>query len=418
MDKASKRTQRIERVILAILFGLIVGGVAARMQDLGYPEHLTWDEPHFAENARNFLHNRPDWNDHPPLGKLLIAAGMIVVGDNSTGWRLVPLLFGLALIGLAYFLTASAFRSRMAGLFAAAFVAADGFVLAYAKTALIDEMLATMMVAAALSLWRARSWIGIAIGAVFIGLAMSIKFSGAVMAVPLACIIVWRFGRSSKSAGLLALSFLLIVGVYAAQFSFGLALTGSAHGLDDVFRKSVDFLRRHLAATEGKHPQTSRWYTWFIPLKTITLHYAREGDTVRTLSTMGHPVLWWGVNGAVLWSAFDSVRRRREHASATDEKAVPNWGSGQLYLLLLWFLPLLPWIITDRDSYLYHYLPSYVFGLMLLGGVVSTIAGRKAIQLGFVVVVALVFVYCVPVWAKIPFSADSLLHFLFFPHKP
>ena len=305
----------------------------------------------------------------------------------------------------------------MAGMFSAAFVAADGFVLAYAKTALLDEMLATMMVAAALCLWCARSWIGVAIGAVLVGLAMSIKFSGAVMVIPLVGVIGWRFGRNAKSAALLAVSLVLIIGVYAAQFSFGLALSGAPHGIGDVFHKSIELLRHHLALNDWKHPQTSHWYTWFIPLRTITLHYARDNGIVRALSTTGHPVLWWGVNAAVLWSAFDGVRRMRRHALSTGSDAVPVSGAGQLYLLLLWFLPILPWIISSRDSYLYHYLPSYVFGLMLLGGVISTVTGRRGVQLGFVVVVALVFVYCVPVWSKIPFQADSLLHYLFFRHR-
>ena len=39
-------------------------------------------------------------------------------------------------------------------------------------------------------------------------------------------------------------------------------------------------------------------------------------------------------------------------------------------LLLLWALPLTPWILTRRDSYAYHYLPSYGFGLLLLAGLV------------------------------------------------
>jgi len=106
--------------------------------------------------------------------KLLIAVGMIAMGDGGTGWRLVPLLCGLALIALAYLLAVSAFRSRVAGLYAAAFIAASGFVLAFSKTALLDGMLATSMTAAALAVWRARSWAGVVFAAVLIGLSASI----------------------------------------------------------------------------------------------------------------------------------------------------------------------------------------------------------------------------------------------------
>jgi dolichyl-phosphate-mannose--protein O-mannosyl transferase len=119
------------------------------------------------------------------------------------------------------------------------------------------------------------------------------------------------------------------------------------------------------------------------------------------------------VNVALIWTVVDAVRRRRrKNAALRDESSPPTLGAH--YLWMLWFLPLLPWIFSNRDSYLYHYLPSYVFGLVLLAGLVSKLGTRRALQLGFVIAVAAVFVFCVPVWSKIPFGADSLLHTLFF----
>jgi len=107
---------RLNRVTQLLVVALVIGGVIARAHDFGYPNELTWDEHHFVENARNLLEGRSDRNDHPPLGKLLLALGIVAVGDEGAGWRLAPLLFGLALIALAYALGASAFRSRVAGL--------------------------------------------------------------------------------------------------------------------------------------------------------------------------------------------------------------------------------------------------------------------------------------------------------------
>lgn len=414
---SSKGRSRIVRsVTVAILAGLIFAGAAARMQDLGYPHELTWDENHFVENARNLLHGKSDWNDHPPFGKLLIAAGMLVAGDDSTGWRLAPLVLGLCLVVLAYLLAADAFDSRWAGLLAAAFIAADGFTLAYSKTALLDGMLATTMVAAALFIWRAGSWAGVAIAGVFVGLSMSIKFSGAVMFVPLVLAVPLRFGIGAKSLGLLLLGTSAAAITYVAQFMVGLTLANDPNGILDVASKTAELLRHHLRLNDWKHPQTSRWYTWFVPLKRLTIYYARERDTVRALSPSGHPVLWWGVNIALLWTLVDAARRVRAHIVGRARGAHPA-RLPQHYFWMLWFLPLLPWIISNRDSYLYHYLPSYVFGLLLLAGLVSTFRRWETAQLVFAVVVAAVFAFCVPVWSKIPFSADSLLHALFFPGR-
>jgi dolichyl-phosphate-mannose--protein O-mannosyl transferase len=163
---------------------------------------------------------------------------------------------------------------------------------------------------------------------------------------------------------------------------------------------------------DWKHSATSRWYTWFIPLKAIRLHYAREGDVVRVLTTSGNPILWWGVNAAVLWTGFDLLRRLRRGLS-TPVRGASSATSGACYLLLMWFLPLCPWIFTNRDSYIYHYVPSYVFGLILFGGLASTLLNPKA-RLALVAVVTVVFVFGVRVWSKIPLDADSLIHSLFF----
>lgn len=124
---------RLDGVTQLLLIALIIGGVVARIHDFGYPDKLTWDEHHFVENARNILATRSDWNDHPPLGKLLLATGILALGDDGAGWRAAPLLLGLVLIALAFALGASTFRSRMAGLYVGAFMAASGFVMAFRR---------------------------------------------------------------------------------------------------------------------------------------------------------------------------------------------------------------------------------------------------------------------------------------------
>jgi dolichyl-phosphate-mannose--protein O-mannosyl transferase len=379
---------------------LIVAGIAIRAYDLGYPETLVFDEHHFVKNARNYMAARSDWNDHPPLGKLLIALGMRVEGDDPFGWRLAALVFGIALILLAYLLGAAAQRTREAGLYAAAFVAASGFAVVYSRTAHLDGMLTTLMAAAALVAWRSRTRLGMSSAACLIGLAASMKFSGAVLAIPWVIVSIRRFGLEKRTLTLLAGGVALMAGTYVALFAFGLQMAGDGYGVADVGHKSLELLRHHLVLDDWKHPATSRWYTWFVPLSRIGMHYVRDGDTVRALTTADNPALWWGVNAAVAWSAFLALRRRM---------ALP----GQGYLLLLWLMPLLPWIFNNRDSYIYHYLPSYTFGLVLLGVVVASVE-KPVVRFTFVAVVAAVFAFCAPVWSTIPFAADSWLHAIFY----
>ncbi|MGE5788856.1 MAG: phospholipid carrier-dependent glycosyltransferase, partial [Myxococcales bacterium] len=92
------------RIITVCLALMIVGGVLLRIQSLGYPTWFTFDEEGFVKNAHNYGLRVPDNNDHPPLGKLLIAVGMMLFGYNSLGWRFVPLVFGIQTVVLTFWL--------------------------------------------------------------------------------------------------------------------------------------------------------------------------------------------------------------------------------------------------------------------------------------------------------------------------
>lgn len=384
----------------AVLLLLIAGGIAARIYDLGYPESLVFDEHHFVKNARNYLATRSDWNDHPPLGKLVIALGLLAEGDNATGWRLAASTCGVLLVLLSYLVGARTFGRREAGLYAAAFVAASGFLIVYSRTAHLDGMLATVMTGAALVMWRSKSRLGMFASTALIGVAASIKFTGIVLTIPWALLSFRRFGVEGRTVALLTGGLGLMVGTYVALFSLGLAVAGDPHGVADVGLKSLELLQHHWGLDDWENAATSRWYTWFIPLSRINMHFVRNGGEIRALTTADNPVLWWGVNVAVAWSAFLLIRRSLEPA-------------GRSYLLLLWTVPLLPWIFTNRDSYIYHYVPSYAFGLMLLGGSVAMLE-RPVLRFIFVAAGAVVFVFCAPVWSTIPFAADSWLHRIFY----
>lgn len=60
-----------------------------------------FDEVYHGRTAYEYLHGLPIYeNSHPPLGKLLIALGIAVFGMTPFGYRIVPLLFGTAMIPL------------------------------------------------------------------------------------------------------------------------------------------------------------------------------------------------------------------------------------------------------------------------------------------------------------------------------
>ncbi|MBI2957303.1 MAG: glycosyltransferase family 39 protein [Chloroflexi bacterium] len=72
------------------------------------PQYI-FDELHYIPEAIRFLHREyPEQEhgivrgEHPPLSKWLIASGIVIFGDNPVGWRVLPILFGIASIFIFY----------------------------------------------------------------------------------------------------------------------------------------------------------------------------------------------------------------------------------------------------------------------------------------------------------------------------
>lgn len=424
-----ERSKRLESLVpLVVLLALMAAaGIGLRFFDLGYPNRLTWDEHHFVKNARNYLAGRADWNDHPPLGKLLIALSMSRLGDTAFSFRLPSAIFGslsvLAAGGLAW----GVFRNRLAAGLAAAFIAVDGFFISYSRTALLDGMLTTMSLSALFMMTLRSTWAPLAAGAL-IGTTMAIKMSGVVLFGPLLALSFVRglahtkvgekifgdvdertlLGRSLRVPLIEVLNtptaLLVGVWVYIGWWMVGLDLAGQKHGILDAVAATRKMMEGHAQATQWEHPLLSRWWTWALPTRPIVLRRdITEDGMVRMLTTMGNPLLWWSVVGAVVWSLVDLLRLA--FAGFRENTLERVW------LLLAYVAFLAPWIVTNRDSYIYHYLPAYSVGMVLLAGTLATVATARKRRLYLTAAVGAVFVvsaFYAPVWAQVPLSPAAV----------
>jgi dolichyl-phosphate-mannose-protein mannosyltransferase len=147
-----------------VLLGLVsLGSLGARAIWLDRPARaLIFDEAYYVNAARIILglHVPADGHyagsppgldpnqEHPPLGKLLIALGMRLFGDNALGWRILPLVFGSLAILAMYWLVRSAGGGRWLALGAAGLMAADNLSLVHGRIATLDVFVVVLMLAA------------------------------------------------------------------------------------------------------------------------------------------------------------------------------------------------------------------------------------------------------------------------------
>ena len=284
-----------QTLIWRLIVGMIVLGILLRLADLSFPMRFTFDEDHFLVNARNYAEGLPDRNDHPPLGKWIILVGMKLFGDEGFGWRFFPCVFGICSIPLAYGVARTVFRSALAGGVAAALVAMDGFFIAYSRTALLDGMMTTLLLAVALVMLRARRFWHVALACLLLGLAASLKWSALTFGLPL-LVMTLGLGYPSRRS---VLALILVPAVCYAIFAAGLRMTGKPYGPRGVYARVEHLVRAHMGATKWEHRFCSKWYTWPLAKRPLLLRIDDYGERVRPMLTLGNPLVWWGGSLAV-----------------------------------------------------------------------------------------------------------------------
>jgi dolichyl-phosphate-mannose--protein O-mannosyl transferase len=384
----------------AIAAAMIVGGVIVRVQGIGAPDFFAFDEQPFAENAFNYLAAAADYNDHPPLGKLLLAVGYLLFGYTSLAWRFVALCFGIHNLLIAYWLGSAVFESRRAGLFAAACLAADGFFIAYSRTGLLDGMLVCLVLWGVLAAVTARSRASVLASVLLLACATSIKWSGIMGVVPAAAAI-WVYRRAPRSS---LAAFALVLPLHAAIWMAGLALTGRPWDPVSLLSVMKTLFLDHLARGVEDHYAASPWYTWPLLYHPIILKLSAEGASDRYSSTIGNVVFYAAgtlTTVATPIAAGLLALRPRWRARA------PEWLDRQfleraLLLVLGWVAMILPWMVArGKFTFIYHYLPSYGFALVLVAGVLAALERRyPRVVFVFFCAALLVAIYFVPVWGE------------------
>jgi len=403
--------------IIVVCLLLVVLGVVLRARSLGAPDALTFDEHHFVENARNYLHGKDDWNDHPPLGKLTIAASIYLLGDTSFAWRVPALLAGFSILLCGAALARRLFPSRLAPLLAMGLLSADGFLIAYSRTGLIDGQLVALGLGAILLAASRPRVIPLILAGLLTGLAANVKISGVAALGPLA-FALWLAPFSPRrrflAVGGAAMAFVL---GFLLPWWVGLALTGETADTWTALSETRRLTLTHAAATTMEHPLTSSWPTWLVALKPLVITRSGARDAVRIVTTLGNPLTWYSTTVAVIGSlgglAWFGLRHtlaeRRAGVEAVGAGLWATHGYGLVVLLVGWLSFLSPWVLTRRDPYIYHYLPCYTLAVILLAGIVSWVAERRhRVVLVFLLLTLDVAAFYTPVWSRLPLTQEGL----------
>lgn len=386
------------KIILAII---LTFAFVTRVFDLGSPPNEYFDEVYHAFTAKVILHGDPKawewWNTpptgfayewtHPPLAKLGMVAGMLTFGENAFGYRIPGAILGFGIVYLVYLLAKNLFEDEAIGLLSAGVFSLDGLALVMSRIGMNDSY---MLFFALLSIYlfiKQKDFLA----ALYFGLSLASKWS-AIWAIPIFGILwLWRKPLKENPSKILKTFFLfslLPLAIYLLSY-FDMFLTGHSLSIWWEMQKQMWWYHTNLKAT---HPYSSPWWSWPLLIRPIYLYTSNEvSGWVSRIYAFGNPIVFWFGLTSVITSMIYAYVEKNKKLSLV------------VFSYLVFFVP---WALSPRIMFLYHYLPSIPFMAIAIGFVLRR---NSKLILPFFISAIILFIYFYPHWAglKVPVWLDA-----------
>ncbi len=397
-----------------------------------------WDEYYYVTTAYQFNHHLPALiKVHPPLGMYLISVGMKVFGENPFGWRIVPDLAGILLVVLVYVFTKKLFLSRSSAVIASILLSVDFMHFMITRMASLESTLAFFAILSIFFLYcyaearrngesfnaTLRYLLPCALS---IALAISVKWSALYSLMTILLVITYfefvyayRDSLQVKLITILnicALFILLPVSLYFSCYYPTVFYPFSKNSGINNFWSFVSSLQpvmyqfhTHMVNHVPNGGGDSMWWQWPLIIQPQLVY--RWLDTRSNLSSigllMGNPLIWWLFYPSLLLMLIHVLKVR---------KFMP------LFLLSATLLQFLPYALFGRVSYIYYFYISSVFGIMMLGYLLSQALQLKNKRLnyltvGYVIACILLFVVFYPLLSGLLVDRGYFIKYLLWYHN-
>ena len=401
-----------------------------------YMSRTYFDEIYFVRTAEQYLHLQSpyEWT-HPPLGKLIQAAGIAMFGFSPFGWRIMGVIFATLMIPIMYLLGKKLFGTWIGG-FASAFLLTFDFMhFVMGRMGTVDTYLVFFSLVSQLFFvvylvdvlkkgWKA-STLPLFLAVIFFALSFSTKWVALYGALGmLTLLVVLRIRDISKIKDRLAVKyaaffdhpFLLLlgfiavaVGIYFATYIpdmlTGRPLLGTyGNGVIDLQFAMYNYHSTLVASAEGQF--ASAWWTWpfmLVPRWFDITYLPNNIDS--TISVFGNPAVWWVGFAAIIVVTERAIRGKELWISVTSNLK-------QIMLRSLRFVRNLWTNLTGRIENFEKKLPFFydVFNLIMekLSRRSETISGARRRW-----DVAAIFIAVVFVFSWLPYVLISRLTYIY-----
>ena len=431
-------------------------------QQTYYMDEMYFDEVYHARTAYEHInHMYPYEITHPPLGKSIISLGIRIFGMNPFGWRFMGALFGVLMLPLMYYFGKRLFKKTAIAFIPAFLLATDFMHYSQTRIATIDSFSIFFILLMFLFMYIyseknynrqpfRKSLLPLALCGIAFGLGGATKWLCLYGGIGLAVLLFISLGRRyseyqyarhalklDEQAGTMDAKKRLYLREISQNYVLKTAMTllwcvlffiavpliiyylayipymnvqGSPFGIEQIMQNQEYMYSYHSVSVLGSdpHPFASEWYMWPINYRPVFLF---QGDNypagmMSTMSTMGNPAVWWGALLSVIALLFIRLKKG-------------PFGNKAVFLSVAALSQFLPWVIIQRETYIYHYFATIVFLMLLMGLLFKYVIenykhGSKAVYAYLGVCLAL-FVMFYPVITGTPVSreySDTFLRWL------
>lgn len=381
-----------------ILITIISLSFILRLFLIWYPNTYVFDEVYHGFTAVEYTKgNRLAWDPwatppknvayewtHPPLAKEIMAVSLFSFSTQSPwGWRIPSVILGVLNIYLVYMITQKLFKNPHASLLSAFFYSIDGLSFVQSRTGMNDTYLVSfILIALYLSLIK-RFFLA----SVSFGLALASKWAGVYFFLPLTLLVIWQ-KKFTRLILIATIPLLVYLATYLPYFL--------SHYTWDQFialQQQMYIYHTHLKAT---HDYASPWWSWPLNLYPVWyyVNYAPH-NMLGNIFASGNPIVFLFGLIAIMVSIFDAWFNRSKTIG---------------FVVLCYLVFILPWSVSPRIMFLYHYTPCLPFLSILLGYQVQKFNRPPTKQI-FVTIISLSllgFMFIYPFLVGLPVSQNYL----------
>ena len=177
-------------------------------------------------------------------------------------------------------------------------------------------------------------------------------------------------------------------------------------GFAEKFRELNKQMYQSNERITATHPYGSKWYTWPFLSRTVFFWQKDMDPQPEKIYLLGNPFIWWASTISILYLVVSTLYRRFN----TKLKG-STLGFVEGFLLLGFFLSLLPFIGIKRVMFLYHYFPSLIFAFLTLAYLTDK-SPKKGLFAFLVTISVIGFLYFSPFTYGLPLS-PAMQNYLF-----